>query len=198
VGIQPVTKELAESFKLGSATGVVVTNVEPGSPAAKAGIQSGDVILSFNGKKIEDAAELPRLVAAAKPGDKAQLELWRNGKREELGVAVGEFPSETRAAAPEAPQQPASNELGLSVRELPAQARKQLGVDYGLVVEGVTGGPAARSPIQAGDVILAVNQDRFRSIEEFNKLVGQRKKGERVALLVRRGEAALYVPMELG
>jgi serine protease Do len=137
-------------------------------------------------------------VAASTPGEKAQLELWRNGKREQVSVAVGEFPSEPRTASRDAPQKPASNELGLAVRELPPEARKQLGVDYALVVEDVTGGPAARSPIQPGDVILAVNQDRFSSIEEFNKLVGQRKKGERIALLVRRGDASLYVPMELG
>jgi serine protease Do len=71
-------------------------------------------------------------------------------------------------------------------------------VDYGLVVEDVAGGPAARSPIQPGDVILAVNQDRFRSLEEFKRLIAQRKKGESVALLVRRGDSALYVPIELG
>jgi serine protease Do len=84
------------------------------------------------------------------------------------------------------------------VRDLAPEERKALGVDYGLVVEDVTGGSAAASPIQPGDVILAVNQDRFRSVDEFNKLVAQRKKGENVALLVRRGEASVYVPIEIG
>jgi serine protease Do len=84
------------------------------------------------------------------------------------------------------------------VQELPPEGRKALGVDYGLVVADVVGGPAARSPIQPGDVIVAVNQERFHSLEEFKKLIARHKKGESVALLVRRGENALYVPLEIG
>jgi serine protease Do len=199
VGVQPLTKELAQSFKLDSATGAVVTTVEPGSPAEKAGLKPGDVILSYNGKKIEDPNELPRLVAATKPGDKAELEVWRNGKRERTTVTVGEFPNEVKSAdARQGPATESSSELGLAVRDLAPEERKALGVDYGLVVEDVAGGPAARSPIQPGDVILAVNQERFRNLEEFKKLIAQRKKGESVALLVRRGDSSLYVPMELG
>jgi serine protease Do len=199
VGVQPLTKELAQSFKLDSATGAVVTTVEPGSPAEKAGLKPGDVILAYNGKKIEDPNELPRLVAATKPGDKAEVELWRNGKHERTTVTVGEFPSDIKSAdARHGPAAESSSELGLAVRDLAPEERKALGVDYGLVVEDVAGGPAARSPIQPGDVILAVNQDRFRSLDEFKKLIAQRKKGESVALLVRRGDSALYVPMELG
>jgi serine protease Do len=199
VGVQPLTKELAQSFKLDSATGAVVTTVEPGSPAEKAGLKPGDVILAYNGKKIEDPNELPRLVAATKPGDKAEVELWRNGKHERTTVTVGEFPSDIKSAdARQGPAAESSSELGLAVRDLAPEERKALGVDYGLVVEDVAGGPAARSPIQPGDVILAVNQDRFRSLDEFKKLIAQRKKGESVALLVRRGDSALYVPMELG
>ena len=202
VAVQPVTKELADSFKLQSVAGVIVANVEAGSPAAKAGLRPGDVILGYNGKTIENPSELPRLVAATPPGQKAQLDVWRGGKRAQIAAVIGEFPAERRAsAAPQEKQKPAatsSDQLGLAVRELPVAARKQLGVDYGLVVEDVVGGPAARSPIQPGDIILAVNQDRFRSVEEFNKLIARHRKGERVALLVQRGDAALFVPMELG
>jgi serine protease Do len=199
VGIQPVTQELAQSFKLEEPVGAVVTLVEKGSPAEKAGLRPGDVIVSYNGKKIENPNELPRLVAATKPGEKATLEVSRNGKREQLAATVGEFPAETTAsaAARQAPEAKQTGTLGLSVTELPAEARRQLGVDYGLMVEDVREGPAAQSGIQPGDVILAVGQDQFRSIDEFNKLLAQRKKGERVPLLVRRGEGALYVPVEL-
>jgi serine protease Do len=197
VGIQPLTKELAQSFKLDAPVGAVVVNVEKGSPADKAGLKVGDVILSFNGKSIEDPNELPRLVAATKPGEKATLEVWRGGKREQLAATVGEFPADTTAASREAPAKAAGTNLGLAVSELPPEGRKALGVDYGLVVEDVRGGPAATSGIQPGDVIVAVGQEQFRSLEEFNKLLAQRKKGERVPLLVRRGESALYVPVEL-
>ena len=197
VGIQPITKELAQSFKLDAPIGAVVVNVEKSGPAQKAGLKVGDVILSYNGKRIEDPNELPRLVAATKPGEKATLEVWRNGKREQLAATVGEFPAETTTASREAPAKDSGSNLGLAVSELPPEGRKALGVDYGLVVEDVRGGPSAASGIQPGDVIVAVGQDQFRSLEEFNKLLAQRKKGERVPLLVRRGESALYVPLEL-
>jgi len=196
IGIQSLTKELAQSFKLDQPVGAVVTTIEKGSPADKAGLKLGDVILAYNGKKIEDPNELPRLVAATKPGDKATLELWRDGKSERLAVSVGEFPAEAKAAAPAAPAKDKHDNLGLAMSELPPEGRKALGVDYGLVIEDVRGGAAAGSGLERGDVIVAVGQNRFRSLEEFNKLLSQRK-GERVPLLVRRGESALYVPVQL-
>jgi serine protease Do len=199
IGVQPMTKELAKSFSLQEPVGAVVVNVEKGSPAERAGLRPGDVILGFNGKKIEDSNELPRLVGATKPGEKAELEVWRGGKSQRLSATVGEFPTEQAAAVSreKAPKE-ASNALGLAVQELPPEGRKALGVEYGLVVSDVVGGPAARSPIQPGDVILAVNQERFSSLEEFRKLVARHKKGDSVALLVRRGDASLYVPLEVG
>jgi serine protease Do len=203
VGVQPMSKELAKSFGLGSdnaaTSGVVVVSVEDKGPAARAGLKQGDVILSFNGKPIEDPNELPRLVGATKPGEKVRLEVWRGGKRQQLTATVGEFPAETTAAKkPSDSKATASSDLGLAVEELPPEGRKALGVDYGLVVADVTGAPAANSPIQPGDVIVAVGQDRFKSFEEFRKLVDSRKKSGSVALLVRRGDSALYVPLAVG
>jgi serine protease Do len=194
-----MTKELAQSFGLDAATGVVVTTVESGSPAARAGLRPGDVILAYNGAKIDEPSLLPRLVAATKPGEKAEMEVWRAGKRERVPVTVGEIPAEAAAAKSEPARKAESSPtgLGLAVRGLAPEESKALGVDYGLVVEDVTSG-ASRSPIQPGDVILAVNQERFRSVEEFNKLVARHKKGENVALLVRRGDGAMYVPIEVG
>ena len=196
IGIQSLTKELAQSFKLDQPVGAVITNVEKGSPADRAGLKVGDVILSYNGKKIEDPNELPRLVAATKPGEKAALEVWRDGKRQQVAATVGEFPTEAKAAARTPPAKESHDTLGLAVSELPPEGRKALGVDYGLVVEDVRGGAAAGSGLERGDVIVAIGQDRFRSLEEFNKMISQRK-GQRVPLLVRRGESALFVPVEL-
>jgi serine protease Do len=199
IGIQPVSKELAQSFKLDSAHGVVVVQVEPGSPAAKAGLQVGDVILSYNGKAIEEGNTLPRLVGSTKPGEPAKLEIWRKGERRTVAATVGELqaPAEKTAAA-QAPSQGTPSKLGLAVRELQPEERKKLGLDYGVLVVDVPQGPAARTPIRRGDVIVAINQTPFKSIEEFSKLIAAQQKGDTVALLVRRGEGALYVPVEVG
>jgi len=199
IGIQPVTKELAQSFKLDSTHGVVVVQVEPGSPAEKAGLQVGDVILAYNGKAIEEGNMLPRLVGGTKPGEQAKLEVWRKGERRTLAATIGEMPSaREKSAAAKPPAQGTKSRLGLAVRELEPEERKKLGVDYGVVVVDVAQGAAARTPIRRGDVIVAVNQARFKSIEEFTKLIEAQKKGDTVALLVRRGEGAIYVPIEVG
>ena len=197
IGIQPLTRELAQSFKLDAASGAVIVNVEKGGPAEKAGARVGDVVLKWNGQPLEDPAELPRLVAATKPGAEATMEVWRDGKRVPLKVTVGEIPGEVSAAKAEPRGKQTPNRLGLAVQELPLAERRTLGVDYALVVTEVLGPPAQGSPIQPGDIILAVNQSRFSSLEEFNKLIAQ-DKGSSLALLVRRGEAALYVPMTVG
>jgi len=198
VGVQPVTKELAQSFGLDSVSGVVVTTVEANSPAAKAGLRPGDVILAYKGQKIDEPSLLPRLVAATKPGEKAELEVWRSGKRERLAATVGEIPAEEVATAKTPQKKDASpTGLGLAVRDLAPEERKALGVDYGLVVEDVRSNDPA-TPIQPGDVILAVNQEHFRSLQEFNRLVSRHKRGERIALLVNRGGNAIYVPIEVG
>jgi serine protease Do len=192
IAMQPLTKELAQSFKLGAESGAVVVAVDPGGPAARAGVRPGDVVLDWNGRKIDDPNELPRLVAATRPGSSAKMEIWRGGKVETVEVAVGEIPAESAKAPREAQPKEAHNRLGLALRELPAADRKALGIDYGLLVIDVA---TAAGPIMPGDVIVAVNQEQFKSLEEFNRLLGQAKKGESVALLVRRGDAAVYVPL---
>ena len=194
IGIQPLTRELAESFGLDEAKGVLVGSVDPGAPAAAAGLEAGDVILAYNGEPIDEANELPRLVAGTRPGSKATLEIWRKGKKRTLETAVGEFESSAAAQPQDGSGVPA--DLGLAVRELTAQEKKQLGVAYGLAVVDVRSGAAAASGLRRGDVIVAVNQNRFSSIAEFNRLVG--KGDASVALLVRRGQAAFFVPVPVG
>ncbi|HYC49195.1 MAG TPA: DegQ family serine endoprotease [Burkholderiales bacterium] len=195
VQIQALTPELAKSFKLESTKGVLVASVEPGGPAAKAGVQPGDVILAFEGKPVENANELPRAVAGTKPGTTVTLELWRNGARRQVKVTLSEFPSEALAQKA-APEKQASNRLGFGVRELAPAQRKALGIDYGLVVESVSGQSAGQ--LQRGDIVMAVNNVYFKSVDEFNRLLQQQPAGAIVALLVRRGDAALYIPMRVG
>ena len=198
IAIQPVTKELARSFKLDEATGAVIINVEKGSPADKGGVRVGDVVLEWNGERIDEPNELPRLVAATKPGSLAHLAIWRDGKRQTLELRVGEIAPEPAVAARQAPAKQEDARLGMAVRELMPAERKTLGVDYGLVVVDVAQRSGPGSTILPGDVIVGVNQSRFASKQEFEKLIGARRKGDMVALLVRRGEVSLYVPVELG
>jgi serine protease Do len=198
VAIQPVTKELARSFKLEEPVGAIVINVEKGGPAEQAGLRVGDVVLEWNGEVIDDPNELPRLVAATKPGSLAHAAIWRSGKRQTLELRVGEIAPEPAALTKQAPAKEEDPRLGMAVRELMPAERKSLGVDYGLVVVDVAQRTGPGSTILPGDVIVGVNQSRFGNKQEFEKLIGAHRKGDMVALLVRRGEVSLYVPIELG
>src|SRR5688572_27346359 len=195
VRIQPMTKELAQSFKLEEPNGALIASVEPGSPAEKAGLKAGDVVLAFNGQAIDDPNKLPRLVAATKPGASATLKIWRNGKAEEVKFTAAELVAEGKAAKPAPDKAAKPNRLGLVVSELAPAQRRALGIDYGLVVESAD---ASRTPLRPGDVIVGVGRESFKSIEEFNRLISEQKQGDTVALLVRRGEATVYVPVEVG
>jgi len=196
VRIQPMTKELAQSFQLQEPDGALIATVEPGSPADKAGLKPGDVVLAFNGQKLDDPNKLPRLVAATKPGQSATLRIWRNGKAEEVKFTAAELVAETKAAKPAADKsQQKTNRLGVVVSELPSAQRRALGVDYALLVERAD---SARSALRPGDVIVGVGRETFSSVEDFERLIEQRKQGDTVALLVRRGELTAYVPVEVG
>jgi serine protease Do len=196
VRIQPMTKELAQSFQLKEPDGALIATVEPGSPADKAGLKPGDVVLGFNGQKLEDPNQLPRLVAETKPGQSATLRIWRNGKAEEVKFTAAELVAESKAPKPAATDKAVKpNRLGLVVSELPPAQRKALGIDYGLVVENAD---ASRTPLRPGDVIVGVGRESFKSVEDFERLIGEQKQGDTVALLVKRGEATVYVPVEVG
>jgi serine protease Do len=196
VRIQPMTKELAQSFRLKEPNGALIASVEPGSPADKAGLKPGDVVLAYNGQEIDEATKLPRLVAATKPGQSATLRIWRDGKAEEVKFTAAELVADAKPAKPAAAEKPSKpNRLGLVVSELSAAQRKALGVEYGLVVESAD---AARTPLRPGDVIVGVGREAIKSREDFERLIGEHKPGETVALLVRRGEATVYVPVEVG
>ncbi|HET7157363.1 MAG TPA: PDZ domain-containing protein, partial [Burkholderiales bacterium] len=197
VQIQAVTPELAKSFKLPDTNGVLVASVEPRSPAEKAGLQSGDVILTFEGKPVSNATELPRVVAATKPGTSVTLDILRAGAKRQVKATLAEFSSET-VAQQQAPQTAkSSNRLGLVVRELSAPQRKALGIEYGLIVEAVSS-PRPDIQLQRGDIIIGANNMYFRSLDEFNNFLQKQPAGSTVALLVRRGDAALYIPVRVG
>jgi serine protease Do len=193
VGIQEVSASLARSFGLDRPRGALVSTVESGGPADKAGLKPGDVILSFDGKPVDTSSQLPPQVAATKPGTKSAMEVWRGGKKQTLGVVIGELQNEQVASA----KRPAAEhgKLGLAVRPLSAEEKKELGMSSGIIVEDVSG-PAARAGIRPGDVITSVNGAPVRSVDDLRKLVAQAK--DSIALLVRRGDQSIFVPLDLG
>ena len=200
VVIQEVSKELAESFGLPKAQGAIVNAVEDGGPADKAGVEAGDVILKFDGKPVGSSADLPRIVAASKPGAKVALQIWRKGVTRELTVTVGEVSDDAvKTSRNNKPAERAANRLGLVVSELSAEQKRELKVSGGLLIEDVRGN-ASRTDLRAGDIILAlINRGEstdIRRVEQFNKLLGQFDKGANITLLVRRGEIQTFVTIK--
>jgi len=200
VTIQEITKELAESFKLPKAAGALVTSVEKGSPADKAGVQVSDVIVKFDGKAVSSSSDLPRIVAQTRPGSKVNMELWRNGSSREVAVSVGEMPEDKVAQRPGRKESPKPGNvvgrLGLTLSELSAEQRRELGISGGLLIDDAQG-PALKAGIRRGDVLMAINNQDVKSVEQLNQLMAQFEKARSVALLIKRGDGALYVPLKL-
>ncbi|MBI4189254.1 MAG: DegQ family serine endoprotease [Betaproteobacteria bacterium] len=203
VVIQPVTRELAESFGLPKPSGALVSSVEKGSPADKAGIEAGDVLLRFDGKNVNSSEDLPRLVGATRPGAKATVQLMRNKATREVSVVVGEMQDEARTAQIQQRRSPGGkppaesvSRFGMTLSEPTAQQREQLKIAGGVLVEDAQGA-AARAGIRRGDIILAVNNQDVKSLEQFGQLMGKFEKARVVALLVRRGGNALYIPFRV-
>jgi len=199
VVIQEVTKELAESFGLPKASGALVNSVEKGGPADKAGIEASDVILKFDGKEVASSSDLPRIVAQSRPGSKATAQVWRKGAARDLTITVGEMPEEKVAQRPGKKETKPGNvvaRLGLTLSELNADQRKELALTGGLLVEDVQGA-AAKAGIRRGDVLMAINNQDVKSVDQLNGLLGQFEKARSVALLIRRGDTAIYVPLRL-
>jgi serine protease Do len=195
VGIAPVNKELAESLGLPKAQGALVTSVEAGAPADKAGVEPGDIILRFNGKPIEKSIDLPRIVGEIKPGTKATVTLQRRGTTKELNVTVAEIEAEKTAAKPgpaEAkPKAVVGQALGLSVSELTEAQKKELRVKGGVSVDAAVEA-AARSGLRQGDVILAIGNVEVASVKEFEAVVAKLDKNKAINVLFRRGEWTQY------
>ena len=193
VTIQEVNQSLAGSFGLPKAGGALVSSVEDGSAAAKAGLKPGDVVLKLDGVEIGSSLDLSSRVAGMKPGSSAKLEVWRDGKPREIVVSVGEAPSAKTAAAADKADL-ARTRLGVAVRNLSAEEQKQASVQGGVMVEQVTGA-AAKAGIRAGDIILAVNGKPVKSADELKAAT---KDAKTTALLVKRNEARIFVPVDLG
>ncbi len=197
VTIQELNQELADSFRLESPSGALVSSIAPNSAAQKAGLQPGDVILSFDGEPIEQSGDLAARVGMSKPGSEVTLQVMRGGKKQQVKAVLGEAQAEQTASASQAEsQEKNAGRLGLAVRPLDREERKSANIENGgLLVEDSTGA-ARRAGIRPGDVILSVNGQPVDSVESLREKAGSDT--ERLALLVQRGEMRIFVPLNLG
>ncbi len=186
--VQGVNQELANAFKLGQPAGALVSSVEKAGPAAKAGLEPGDIIVKFNDKQID----LPLLVADTKPGTRVAVDVLRDASPKQLEVTVGELKASKVAVAESAAEHA---RLGLTVRPMTPEERHDLDVTGGVLVEN-SSGPAATAGIESGDVILAVNGAKVTSPGQFRALTT--KAGKSVALLVERDNETMYVAVDIG
>jgi len=194
VTVQEVNQTLADSFRLDKPEGALVANVEKGGPADRAGLKSGDVILKADGKPIVASGDLPALIGEASPGDKVALEVWRQGKREEITARLGDASAKVASTATTG-DKAANGRIGLALRPLDAQERREAGVDSGLLIEGA-GGPAAMAGVQPGDVLMAVDGTPVKSVEQVRAALA--KSGKSVALLILRDGNRIFVPVRIG
>lgn len=197
VAIGPVTKEVAESIGLGKPVGALVSNVESGGPADKAGVEAGDIITKVDGKPVDKFGDLPRMIGMTKPGAKTILQVFRRGAYRELGVTVVEFESAEKAAAStpgrDAPKSAsAPTALGISVVDLTDAQRRELKVKGGVRVDAVDG-VGAKAGVREGDVLLSVDNTEVSSAKQFESVVAKLDKSRTITLLVRRGDVVNFL-----
>jgi serine protease Do len=198
VGIQAVDQDTAKKLGLDTPRGALVGSVDPHGPAAAAGIQNGDVILSLNGHSVTDANELPSQVMQLVPGTEVPLEVWRNGASRKLTVTIGAAqPSiQQRAQGEEAPRPHAAHaKLGVAVRPLSEDELQEAGVDSGLLIMQVQGA-AERAGLQPGDIIVGANGEQIESTDELREMVAQAH--GRISIMIDRDGEQASVPVQLG
>jgi len=205
VQIQELTKEAADAFGLKQADGALVNSVEKDGPAAKAGIESGDIILKVDGRDVHSSNDLPRIITAIRPGTKVTLTVWRKGAAKDFAVTVAEIKEDAtpppRRANPAPKEKAKPNRMGLVLSDLTDEQRKQVGLKSGgALVEDIVG--VVRGNVQAGDVILAIIQRgaplEVKSAAQVNEYLAKLDKGASVTLQVRRGDNAFYTTLKLG
>ncbi len=203
VQIQEVTEEIAQSLDLDEAKGALIASVEPNGPAEEAGLKTGDLILEFNGQKVERLKDLPRLVAAAKAGEKAEVRVLRDGNERSVKVQVGRMPGDDMTAM-KSPESKNSDQakLGVTLAPLTAEYRQRLRLPddaEGVVIVDVErGSPAAREGLRAGDVIKRVGNKKVATPEEvIEALKGQAKRKAVLLLISRQGnDRFIAVPLD--
>ncbi|MFO1314783.1 MAG: DegQ family serine endoprotease [Burkholderiales bacterium] len=198
VQIQPVTKEDAEAFGLGTPRGALVNGVEKDGPAAKAGVEVGDIIVKADGKDVKSSQELPRIITSIRPGNKINLTVWRKNAQKDLVVTVAEMPEDAgaqpRRGAPVPKEKGKPNKMGLVLSDLTDEQRKDADVKGGVVVDDVA--PTVRGNVQPGDVIVAIvrggTTTEAKSAAQVNDVLSKVEKGASVTLQLKRGTQQFF------
>ena len=204
IGVQigPVSKEVAESMGLPKAQGALVTGVETGAPADKAGVEAGDIIVKFDGKAVEKSSDLPRIVGGIKPGTKSTITVFRRGSTKDLAVTVAEIeadsaPSKGRDAPDTKPKGVTGQVYGLVVSDLPEAQKKELKIKSGVRIDAATEG-AARAGLREGDVIIAVGNTEVASVRELEAVLAKHDKKKSLNVLYRRGDWTQFAVIRPG
>lgn len=202
VQIEQVTKEVAESIGLGKPQGALVRAVESGSPAEKAGIEAGDIIIRFDGRVIEKSSDLPRLVGSTKPGTKSTVTVFRRGANRDLGVVIAEIEADKPSVKAKGKDDKPSNSgvfqtWGLMVGDLTDVQRKELKIKGGVRIDGVTDA-AARAGLREGDAIVAAANVEVASVKDLETVLSKHDKAKPLSLLFKRGEWTQYAIIKLG
>jgi len=199
VMIQQITPELKEKLGLPHENGALVADVSSGGPAEKAGIQRGDVIVSFDGKEIDEMNELPYLVASTPIGRVVPVKVIRKGREKTLQVKIGELKEERPGSEEEAEARP-ERRLGMKIQDLTPQLAREMGLSEtrGVVIVYVDGGSsAAEAGLRPGDIILELDQHSVKNASDFLKKLNRYKEGDTILFLIKRGDSTLYVTLKV-
>ena len=197
VAIQRVTSDLAKSFGLKEARGALISKVFEDSPAERAGLKQGDVIVQFDGQEIESSMELPRIVASTPIGKEVSIQIFRDGKRISLKAKITEMEGEEKKEAEK--EAPPEKPIGVLVQEVTPQIARSLGMEKAtgiIVVRVEPGGPADEAGMHRGDVILEVNRKPVENVKDFSRALKEAKDQASILILIRRGEGNIYLTVK--
>jgi len=203
VAIAEVSKEVAESLGLNKARGALVRNIEVGAPADKAGLEPGDIILSFNERAIEKSSDLPRIVGDTRLGSKVSLMVWRKGAQKELSITVADMEPAEKVATKKQDEEPATtttNALGVGVIDVSDAKRRELSIKTGVEIQALAeDGPLSRAGARVGDVIVRLGDVDIIASKQFEIAVkAVTKNNKSVAVFIRRGDSTLVIPVKPG
>jgi serine protease Do len=196
VMIQDITPELAESFGIKQTKGVLIGDVVADGPADKAGLKRGDIVNAFNGKEVDNAHALSRLVASTLPNTQTTMQIVRDGKNKDIKVTIGTMPEE----GTEAPAAAKESAWGLTVQNLTPELAQRFGWDqneHGVVISEIQpGSPGGEAKLRPGDLIKEVNRQKIQNVRDYNQALQKGKKGESLLLLIKRGKNTFYVALK--